>query len=154
MFECGCWGMVKTKDQRGLAALAALFGMLASACLFAGPLSVARPVLLDAEGPLTMQPQQQQLFARRMALSERPGGHIPQQILRNINGLWSKSISGRRTKNHKTGGFNAPKQVLTGRGHQWGTDPYMVTQVSLCSFDTHALSTYVHTSMHTLMCLH
>jgi len=131
-------GMVKRKDQRSLAALAALFGMLASACLFVGPLSVARPVLLDAE-------QQQQLFARRMALSERPGGHIPQQILRNIHGLWSKSISGRRTKNHKTGGFNAPKQVLTGRGHQWGTDPYLVTQVGLCSFDTHALSSYTHT---------
>lgn len=68
---------------------------------------------------------------RMQILSDRPGSHVPQQILRNINGLWNKSISGRRTKNRKTGGYNLPKIVKTGRGHQWGEDPYMVTQMGL-----------------------
>jgi hypothetical protein len=69
--------------------------------------------------------------ARSMALAERPGAHIPVQILRNINGLWDKSISGKREKNRKTGGYELPKEVLKGRGHQWGEDPYMVSQMGL-----------------------
>ena len=55
--------------------------------------------------------QQQRLAAQTMLLADRPGAHVPQQILRNINGLWNKSISGKRTKNRKTGGFNLPKEV-------------------------------------------
>jgi len=42
-----------------------------------------------------------------------------------------RTVRGRRSKNRKTGGYNPPREVLNGRGHQWGTDPYMVTQMGL-----------------------
>lgn len=92
------------------ATAAAALGLLAAACLLGVIAGPGAPAVLE-EGPVTAPAAAQLLLARRMVLSERPGGHIPQQILRNINGLWNKSISGRRTKNRKTGGFNAPKQV-------------------------------------------
>lgn len=77
------------------------------------------------------RPGSMQTVGHTAMLADRPSAHLPQTILRNINGMWSKSISGRRSKNRKTGGYNLPKQVLKGRGHQWGKDPYMVTQMGL-----------------------
>ena len=122
--------------MRHAAAAATLGVVVAAACLIAmvsfsrqsrgGAVYLQGPPLSLAAAPRPARGQR-----NMQMLADRPGSHVPQQILRNINGLWNKSISGRRTKNRKTGGYNLPKQVKTGRGHQWGEDPYMVTQMGL-----------------------
>ena len=68
---------------------------------------------------------------RRTDLADHPGGHLPAQIQRSIHGLWDRSISGRRSKNRKTGGYDLPKAVLKGKGHQWESDPYFLSQKGL-----------------------
>jgi len=96
-----------------------VLGVLAGACvlaMLAGLRAGSKPAVLLAAGPpLSLaRPQaggQSRLRAAQQMLADRPGAHIPQQILRNINGLWHKSISGKRSKNRKTGGFNLPKEV-------------------------------------------
>ena len=93
--------------------------MLAAGCvlaLIAGPREGrAQAALLAARGPpLSLDVQgaaRGQARLRATMLAEHPGGHIPTSILRNINGLWNKSISGKREKNRKTGGFELPKEV-------------------------------------------
>ena len=115
------------------AAGAALVAVVGACCLALSMVTLAaRPAALQSGPPLSMSVQglhAQQAVSQM--LFDRPSAHLPQTILRNINGMWNKSISGRRSKNRKTGGYNLPAQVLKGRGHQWGKDPYMVTQMGL-----------------------
>ena len=100
--------------------MAGALGILAAGCvlaLFAGPRAgrAQAAALLAARGPplsLDMQGAARgQARLRATMLADHPGGHIPTSILRNINGLWNKSISGKREKNRKTGGFELPKEV-------------------------------------------
>ena len=115
------------------AVLAVAIGVLAATCLLLMLAGTSSRAILQAEGPPLGLAPAETVRARRISLADRPGGHIPQQILRNINGLWHKSISGKRTKNRKTGGFNLPKEVLHGKGHQWESDPYVMLQKGLDS---------------------
>ena len=94
--------------------------MLAAGCVLAiaGPRAGRASAVLLATGgpPLSLDVQgamrgQARLRADETMLADHPGGHIPTSILRNINGLWNKSISGKREKNRKPGGFELPKEV-------------------------------------------
>mmetsp|Transcript_22630 Transcript_22630/g.50980 ORF Transcript_22630/g.50980 Transcript_22630/m.50980 type:complete len:156 (+) Transcript_22630:217-684(+) len=71
------------------------------------------------------------LSARRTALIEKPGSTLPAQIQKNIDGMWSKSLSAQHSSSSRSHAVSLPSSVLNGPGHQWEKDPFFVTEMGL-----------------------
>ena len=76
-----------------LAAVACLVLQLAAPSARAAVLLAGPPLSLSSGIHATGRAAAVQ--ARQVQLADRPGAKLPETILRNINGLWNKSISGR-----------------------------------------------------------